>query len=118
MEESLIETTNNQEIKRSKLIINTPLVQTYEYVFPNSTFVMLRIACINDYPFASSVAFLYGSAIHIEEIIDWNTWIQFIAIRKRLNEIKIAEVINNEIFHKFDAVKCIYKGKIYGIYSN
>lgn len=53
MEESLLVTTNNQEIRRSKLVLNTPLVQTYEYVFPNATLVMLRIACINDYSLAS-----------------------------------------------------------------
>ena len=95
MEESLLVTTNNQEVSRSKLVLNTPLVQTYEYAFPNLTAVLLRIACINDYELVSSVAFLNGSAIYIEEISDWNAWIQFIAIRKRLNEIKVAERIND-----------------------
>lgn len=95
MEESLLATTNNEETSRLKLVLYTPLVQTYEYVFPNSTVVLLRIACINDYKLVSSVVFLNGSAIHIEEIGGWNAWVQFIAIRKRLNEIKVAEGIND-----------------------
>lgn len=58
--------TSNQDVKRLKLVLNTPLVQTYEYIFPNSAIVLLRIACINDYGFSPSLVFLNGSTIHIE----------------------------------------------------